>query len=42
MIKVGDKLPEAPLNHDGVVKIFNPEKPGAFEVSSAEKMLGQV
>jgi peroxiredoxin len=27
---------------DGVVKVLNVEKPGAFEVSSAEKMLSQI
>jgi glutaredoxin/glutathione-dependent peroxiredoxin len=27
---------------DGTVKSFNLEKPGSFEVSNAETMLGQV
>jgi len=30
------------LVDDGVVKVFNLEKPGQFEVSSAEKMLAQL
>ena len=30
------------LVDDGVVRIFNLEKPGQFEVSSAEKMLEQL
>jgi len=30
------------LVENGVVKVFNPEKPGQFEVSSAEKMLSQI
>lgn len=30
------------LVEDGVVKVFNLEKPGQFEVSSAEKMLEQL
>jgi peroxiredoxin len=30
------------LVDNGVVKIFNMEKPGQFEVSSAEKMLSQL
>ena len=37
-IKVGDKL----LIENGVVKAFNLDKPGQFEVSSAEKMLEQL